>query len=405
MIPDPEERKRVRKEAAKQQAQAAKQRRKVLLGAAAAVLVVVGCIILIASLSGGKKKNVSKEETKPDETRIHLIAGGDLNITDQVVASGGSGYDYTGAFMDVAPILSSGDLAILNFEGTLCGEPFGGEGASAPDNMARALKSAGVDALQLANSYSIRQGISGLHSTVASVRQAGLTPVGVTTNEDERSYVIYDIKGIRVAVVAFTKGMEGDRIPEAGVGCVNLLYTDYDSSYQEVDRKGITQMLDQVAQEKPDITIALLHWGSKGNDKISKTQKEIVEIMQENGVNAIIGTHSHRVQQMELDENGNFVAYSLGDFFGDATEDGARYSVLLDLEIVKDNATGQTRIEGFTYTPIYTVTQEGEPARVVRIDSAIEAYEKGYIDRVPPETYEAMQYALGRIESRIAGEG
>lgn len=405
MIPNPEERKRLRAEAAKRQAQAAKERRKLLVRAAAAVLAVVLCIVLIASFSGGKKRANAKQEEKPGETRIHLVAGGDLNVMDEVIASGGSGYDYTDAFMDVAPILSSGDLTVLNYEGTVCGEPYGGEGASAPESMLHALKGAGVDALQLANSFSIRQGISGLHSTVSSVRGAGLTTIGVVTETTDRSYVIYDVKGIRVAVVAFTKGMEGDRIPEAGAGSVNLLYTDYDSNYQEVDVKGITQVLNEVAQEEPDITIAFLHWGSKSNDKISKTQKEIVGIMQENGVDAIIGSHSHRVQQMELDENGNFVAYSLGDFFGDGDEDGARYSVLLDLEIVKNNETGQTRIEGFTYTPIYTVAQEGEPARVVRIDTAIQAYEKGYIDRISPETYEAMVYARSRIESRISGQG
>lgn len=404
MIPNPEERKRQRAEAAKRQAELAKQRRKILLGAVAAVLAVVVVIVLIASLSGGKKKKPDADQ-KVNETRIHLIAGGDLNVTDNVVASGGSNYDYTDTFMDIAPILSSGDLTVLNFEGTLCGAPYGGESASAPDSMIQALRSAGVDALQLANSFSIKQGVAGLHSTVASVRQAGLTPVGVRTQDKDTGYVIYNIKGVRVAMVAFTKGMEGDRIPEAGAGSINLLYTDYDSSYQEVDTKGITQVLEQVAKEEPDITVAMLHWGSKGNDKISKTQKQIVTLMQENGVDAIIGTHSHRVQQMQVDENGKFLAYCLGDFFGDAAEDGTEYSVLLDLEIVKNKDTGETRVEGFTYTPIFTVNEEGKPLRVLRLASAMEAYEKGYIDRVSETTYGKMQYATGRIESRIKGEG
>ena len=224
------------------------------------------------------------------------------------------------------------------------------------------------------------------------------------TEEEDKGYNIYNIKGIRVAVVAFTKGMEGSRIPDVSAGCVNLLYTDYDSGYQEVDQKSITRVLEQVEKEKPDITVALLHWGSKNNDKISKTQKQIVNLMQNAGVDAIIGTHSHRVQQMTL-QDGKFVAYSLGDFFGDGKDAGTEYSVLLDLEIVKDNETGVTRVEGFSYTPIFTVSEEGKPLRVVRLDTAMAAYESGYIGRVLPATYDAMQYAKGRIESRISGQG
>ncbi len=404
MIRDPEERKRQRAEIARRQMEMARKRRKFLLVAVAAVLLIVGLIVVIASCSA-KKKNASKDKDKaPNETTIHLVAGGDLNITDKVVASGGSNFDYTAAFMDVAPILAGGDLTVLNFEGTLCSAPYGGEGASAPDSMAVALRNAGVDALQLANSFTIKQGVSGLYSTASSVYQAGLTPLGVYTQDNEKSYAVYEIQGIRIAVVAFTKGVDGDTIPEAGEGCVNLLYTDYNSSYQQVDTKGITQVLEQVEKEKPDITVAMLHWGSQDNDKISKTQKEIVAVMQANGVDAIIGTHSHRVQQMTL-EDGKFVAYSLGDFFGNADEDGHEYSVLLDLEIVKDNDTGAVRIENYSYTPIFTVAEEGKPLRVVRLETAMEAYEKGYIDRVSQTTYNKMQYALGRIKSRVSGEG
>ena len=78
--------------------------------------------------------------------------------------------------------------------------------------------------------------------------------------------------------------------------------------------------------------------------------------------------------------------------------------MLLDLEITKDNITGETKITGYSYTPIFTVTQEGMPRKVVRIREAMEAYEAGYIDRVSKQTYDAMAYALTRIEARVAGK-
>ena len=102
-------------------------------------------------------------------------------------------------------------------------------------------------------------------------------------------------------------------------------------------------------------------------------------------------------------ENNTFVAYSLGDFFGDATRSGTAYSIILELEITKDETTGETKITNYSYTPIFTVAEEGKPLRVVRIAEAMLAYENGFINAVNEQTYRKMQYALGRIEARIKG--
>jgi hypothetical protein len=127
--------------------------------------------------------------------------------------------------------------------------------------------------------------------------------------------------------------------------------------------------------------------------------------MQSNGVGAIIGTHSHYVQKISFDEStGQLVAYSLGDFFSNPIRAGSEYSILLDLEITKDNKTGKTGITGFSYTPIFTVLEEDTPLRVVRIHEAIDAYENGHLKKVSQATYDKMLYALTRIEARIAGE-
>ena len=193
-------------------------------------------------------------------------------------------------------------------------------------------------------------------------------------------------------------------LPAGKEGCVNLLYTDYSTDYQKVDTEGITKILDAAAKEKPDVTVALVHWGSEFNNTISESQEQIRKLMQEKGVDAIIGTHSHYVQKMEFDPTaGTFIAYSLGDFFGDAQKAGSEYSVVLELEITKDNVTGETKITGYDYVPIFTVAEKEKPLRVVRIHEAMKAYEDGFIDSVSKETYDAMAYALERIEARIAG--
>jgi poly-gamma-glutamate capsule biosynthesis protein CapA/YwtB (metallophosphatase superfamily) len=124
--------------------------------------------------------------------------------------------------------------------------------------------------------------------------------------------------------------------------------------------------------------------------------------MMKEGVDAIIGSHPHFVQEIIYNEDdGTLVAYSLGDFFGDADRTGTDYSIVLDLEITKDNTTGVTKITGYTYTPIYTVEDDTGRLRVVRLREAISGYEAGRIGRVSEETYKNMLYGQERIEARV----
>ena len=421
---DMHERSRQR-EQREQQRQKRQQLLRLRLLIAIGVLIVCGIVILSVSMGGGDSQPSAtddgvqptestgvQQEHSPEETEaptskttvIHFAAGGDLNITDKVVASGGAGFDYTATFMDVLPLLSQADLTALNFEGNVCGAPYGAD--SAPQQMLEALKAAGVDLLQLANSKAIHMGMTGLNATVRNVRAAGMASVGlVAEGETPGAYVIRYVSGVKVAVVAFTKGMDGMSLPKGSEDLVNLLYTDYSTTYKNVDTDGITDLLRKVAGEEPDITIALVHWGSEYSDVHSDSQETIRKLMIKEGVDAIIGSHPHFVQEMDYDEAaGTFVAYSLGDFFGDAARTGTDYSVILDLEITKDNTTGVTKITGYSYTPIYTVEDDMGMLRVVRLREAISGYESGRIGRVSEETYKNMLYGLERIEARIHPE-
>ena len=346
------------------------------------------------------------------ETVIQLAFGGDLNITDASIAAGEQGgrYDYTDVFMDAAGIFAAADAAFVNFEGIITGAPYGSQSASAPPEMLKALADAGVDMVQLANSYAIYGGLGGLSNTMNAVRSAGMEPLGVFANNQEYSqsqgFTLVNIRGIRVAIVAFTKGMDGMSLPAGAEHCVNLLYTDYSTTYQTVNTDGITAVLRAAQAQKPDVTIALVHWGSEYNDTISPTQETIAKLMLAEGVDAIVGTHSHRVQQISYDAAaGTVVAYSLGDLFGSATKDGTNYSIILQLEITRNNLTGETKITGCDYTGLYVLTPErdGETMRIVQIETAMALYEHDHIFKVSDKAYNNMKYAFQRIQARVEG--
>ena len=348
-------------------------------------------------------------------TTIHIKAAGDLNVTDSVVNAGVAigGFDFGPVFKDVAGILSDADLTVMNFEGNVCGEPYGTQTTSAPIELIRSLRACGVDLLQMANSCAINNGLNGLTATLNAIRSAGIEPVGAYATASElrtsKGYTITEVQGVKVAFVAFTKGLGGRGMPAGNEKLVNLLYADYSTEYKEIDRDRIGEILKNVETEKPDITVALLHWGSEYNDDISKSQKSIVSLMQKEGVDVIIGTHPHTLQPIVFDDAaGTLVAYSLGDFFGEADRGATNYSVILDIEITKDANAGITRVTNYSYTPIYTV-REGEVVgnkdrRVVRIEKALEAYEDNFLDKITESTAAGMQKAMTRIPERMASD-
>ena len=292
-----------------------------------AVLILAGCVggiaALVRSAGGGEAPQTEVRQTQPQTeatqapsdtpavlqnpiTTIHIKAAGDLNVTDSVVKSGqtATSYDYSIAFKDVTAILSDADLTVMNFEGNVCGEPYGTETTSAPIELIQGLRSAGVDLLQMANSCSINNGLNGLTATLRAIRSCGIEPLGAYSTASEfqsaKGYTIVDIQGVKVAFVAFTKGLGGRGMPAGNEELVNLLYVDYATTYQDIDRDRINSILDAVDAERPDVTVAMLHWGSEYNDDISKTQKSIVSLLQKRGVDVILGTHPHTVQPLSL---------------------------------------------------------------------------------------------------------
>lgn len=394
---------------------------KLRLIAAAVVLVLCAAAIFVISRASRGSGSAPTETRAPTEaagstepapteptTTVNIAVAGDLIVCDETVSAGGETYRYDSVLSDVSPLLAAADLAIVDFEGNVAGQPYGTATASAPAQMLTALAQAGVDYVQLANSRAIANGLTGLSATIDAVRAAGMEPLGVyATNQEADSaggYTICEVRGVKIALVAFTKGMDSMALPDGSERCVNLLYSDYATTYQAVDERRITAVLDAAAAEAPDITIALLHWGSEYNDMRSDSQERIRDLMLAHGVDAIIGTHPHYVQPIVYDAAaGTLVCYSLGDFFGSARRVGTDYSLLLNLTVIRDNATGETKLVGYTVTPLYLLRDDGG-TRIVQLRQALANFEANYVGKVSQEIYDAMTAALERITVRTAPE-
>lgn len=369
----------------------------------AAAVLCAACLLTLCACSKTRAPEITEDGA---ECVARLSAVGDILVSDaqmkDALQTDGS-YDFSSAFASISDDLSAADLTVGNLEGNFCGAPYDPSVCNYPDALATGLSAAGFDILQTANTCTITNGLAGLKSTKSTIEGAGMDAVGSFVSSDDREengVLIRVINGVRIAFIAFTKGVGNVRLPDGTDYCVNMLYKDYDTSYSEVNTDAIVSCVEEAMLKKPDVVIALVHWGSEYDSEISDTQSEIESLLFDNGVDVILGTHSHLVGKMEkrqittLDgvKKTVFVAYSLGNFYCDSSDSDTQVSVILNLEFTKYN-TGETEITDVSYTPLY-ISDNGEEAAdrftILNVDRSVSLYESNYYDKVSKELYRKL---------------
>lgn len=369
-----------------------------------AVLLVIFILSLILILRGcrnrrehpelyEKKQDTLSIETEPDQT-VTISMVGDIMITDELLADAkqpDGSYDFAGSFAAVSGYTLAADLTIGNLECNFCGEPYTGKpDYRAPDALAQTLSTIGFDLMQTANTCSIQNGLSGLQSTIDTLSSVGIDHAGTYASQTERAQndgvVIKTVSGLKIAIVAYTKGLGGLQLPEGAEYAVNLLYKDYSTDYETLDMDALLRSVDAAKERKPDVILVLLHWGSEATQQTTTRQESIAMQLFERGADAVIGTHSHLVGKMQTmqvttDDNKEktcFVAYSLGNFFSSQSSSyasGCEESLILNLQFTKNGQTGETTLRSASYTPLYLMDNgsgaDGSRYEILPIRTAI----------------------------------
>lgn len=387
-----------------------KRRIRKLLPLLALLPLAVGLFFLLRG--SGDETPTQTETVAPGSSVATLSFVGDISLDDDMLQRfrGESGYDFTPLLRRVVPRLAAADLTIGNLEGNVVSDDAVSD-HNYPTALLRDLYAAGFDVLQTANSFTIQNGITGLSATREAILAAGMDPLGTWSTEDERSeqgVLIREVNGIRIAFLAFTKGMNNLKLPVGTDYCVNLLYSDYDTNYSKLAQTAILAAVEEAKLKAPDVIVAMVHWGSEYDQQITETQKQAAKLLFDSGVDLIIGSHSHYVGPMELKSRrfspfgGSFIAYSLGDFVSMADVSTARDGCILSLKILKDGEG--TRIIGIEYAPTYSASpskaMDTADYEVLDTLAAINFYKSGYYDRVSDAVYEHLIAAVNRMEEQ-----
>ncbi|MGG7214370.1 CapA family protein [Clostridium nigeriense] len=316
------------------------------------------------------------EEEKENINTIEIAATGDILIHKEILEtqydSESDSYDFKNTLQYVKEYLSNADLTISNLEGTLSGiENYGFSGYpsfNAPDELADAMKWAGIDIVNNMNNHSLDRDIRGFYRTREVLEDRGFDIIGTRSSEDDDRYIIKDVKGIKVGIISYSYTMTA----EGGVRGLNgihissevypLMNTFREDSLEE-DFQNMKEEINKMKSDGAEVIIFYMHWGDEYELEANETQIEIAQFLANNGVDVIFATHPHSLQPIDVIKSDDglhetSVIYSMGNFLSSQrterienpyTEDG----VIVFVKINKNEDTGEIKVEYPTYIPTW----------------------------------------------------
>lgn len=307
-----------------------------------------------------------EDEKVVENTKITISAVGDIMFHPKEINgaydSETDTYDFKPFFEDVKKILEKADLAVCNYEGTCCGDDIyryqGYPIFNAPDEVLDAIKYAGFDMICTINNHTLDTGKTGIIRTYEKINDRSLQQVGTNLSADEQRVEIVDVKGIKVAFLAYTQMLNGldSRLTEE----------EYSYMVNVFDEIKIKEDVAYAEENGADVIIMFAHWGYEYHREAVEYQKTWADFCLKNGVDIILGSHPHVIEPFEYisaDESEygeeKFIAYSMGNFVSNQrmeeaelpaqTEDG----VITTITIEKNGETGDTEILKVDYDPTW----------------------------------------------------
>lgn len=248
---------------------------------------------------------------------VTLLFGGDLMFDRSIrTVMRRHGDDFP-----LAPLrdtLAETDLVVANLEGPITDNASVSETSAvgARDNyfftfdppVARVLKDFHIDAVNIGNNHISNFKEDGIRQTKKYLTDAGVSVFGSPLSGDTR-ILVREIKGVKVALV----------------------------NYNQFIWQGKEKALEDIATAKKqaDVVILYTHWGTE-YVPATPTIKALAHEFIDAGVDLIIGSHPHVVQEKEVYQ-GKTIYYSLGNlvfdqYFSEETKKGLLVKVTIHPE-------------------------------------------------------------------------
>jgi poly-gamma-glutamate capsule biosynthesis protein CapA/YwtB (metallophosphatase superfamily) len=330
-----------------------------VLGALAGCLLVAACggkDAPAASDTGGGDTSTTAASTSTDPEqsstapdRGPLGSGEPVTISFAGDASfeglvGALQSDPEGLLGAIAPTLGAADVTVVNLE-TALGIAGGAPEAKTfafrvPAEALVALKTAGVDAVTMANNHGMDYGPDGLTESLRIEADTGFPILGIGKDEDAAYEPwITEVNGQRIGVIAANDIFDSNLVGSWTAGPDHPGIASAEEAHQDRLVAEVT-----ATREKVDTLVVYLHYGTEKQTCPNSRQTDLAELLTGAGADIVVGSHAHRLQGMGF-MGDQFVAYGLSNFVFKAPSAPGRRSGVLTV-----TATGR-RIDGYQWDP------------------------------------------------------
>ena len=296
------------------------------------------------------------KETEPEEptvSKVSFAAVGD-NIIYQAGFTDARNrandqypeYNFTPIYENILPEIQAADLAYINQETLMSGAEYGYSDYpqfNCPQHLGHQLEEMGFDIVNIANNHMLDMTTKGLLDTIEFWRTKNVTLLGGYENEEVyNTPIVVEKNGISMVFLSYTYSANGFQ-PSA----------NYDVVVPFIDEDQIKEDIRRV-KDAGDTLIVSVHWGNENQFEPTAEQRELAQMMCDEGVDVIIGTHPHVIQPVEWltssDGNKTLCIYSLGDLVAVMMKASNMLGGLCTFDIVK---TGdEVTIENVVFNPV-----------------------------------------------------
>jgi poly-gamma-glutamate synthesis protein (capsule biosynthesis protein) len=277
-------------------------------------------VLFLAFLLPAAAEETPQQEQVSVVEEVTIAAVGDLMLGGRAEPFLNEfGTDYP--FRDVMPVLRRADIVAGNLE-----SPVSIRGKAVENKKftlrvgplgARALKSAGIRFVSLANNHTMDFGPLALQDTLAALTENGILFAGAGMNlDDARAPALLKVRGKTLAFLSYSLTFPLEFFASAGRPGTAPGYADF-----------VKADIEKV-RPSADLVIVSFHWGAELMTSAKDYQVELGRLAIDWGADLVLGHHPHVLQDIEL-YKGRLIVYSLGNFVFGSESNRTNWSMIL----------------------------------------------------------------------------
>lgn len=353
----------------------------------AAVAIIGLVIILISVSSGGQQVHVQQPSTgeqlgepvaddsgaivvEDTGATVTVTIGGAVRLQDEVLqaAKTASGYDFNNYLSELSSIMNS-DISMVGIVGTVDpGTPVSGYPlANYPSQLVTALQNIGVNTAATANGNASVFGYGGLTSTISSLADNGITPIGTYASPEAfGSAYVKRINSVCVGIGSYNCPTAGDLAAlTTAQGAAGFTPEQQGYAVKQFDiaaaSAAIIADVNAMRAAGAQFIVIYLNWGYSGQTAPSAEMRSLAQDLIDNGVDVTVGVGPDFVQKVTKKTSAAtgkdcYVFYSLGNLFSDV-DSGASQSTSQSLVVsfTLERAAGSdvVTLKSANYHPVY----------------------------------------------------